>query len=132
MPAIDVADEVFLTVPQRVLADSLADPALCRRYWPDLTLVVHADRGEQGMCWTVGGALTGSMEVWLEPVLEGTVLHYFLRAELAQRPASRRQAAAETRRRRLAAREMAFALKDRFERDRAPGCPPALVSEQTN
>jgi len=29
----------------------------------------------------VQGALTGTMEVWLEPVLDGTLLHYFLRAD---------------------------------------------------
>ena len=29
------------------------------------------------------GALVGTMEVWLEPMLDGTLLHYFLRADPA-------------------------------------------------
>jgi hypothetical protein len=88
-----------------------------------------ADRGVQGVRWTVQGALVGSMEVWLEPVLDGTVLHYFLRADPAGPdgtpcPASARRGAAEARRRQRAAKAIAFACKDRLEAGRAPGEPP--------
>lgn len=48
---------------------------------PDLALTVVEDRAEKGMRWAVAGPLTGTMEIWLEPVLDGVVLHYFLHAE---------------------------------------------------
>jgi hypothetical protein len=121
---VDIVDETFLVVPPKIVASAFADPAAWRRYWPDLTLTVYLDRGDEGLRWTVGGALVGTMEVWLEPVLDGTVLHYFLRAEL---PASvgPRQADIERRRWQLAAKRIALGLKAVLEDGRAPGCPPA-------
>lgn len=118
--SVDVLDETFLAVPPRSLAVIFADAERWRRFWPDLRLSVYADRGEQGLRWTVHGALVGTMEVWLEPVLDGTVLHYYLRADPAGRdgnpvPARPRRAAAETRRRQLAAKHLAFALKEELE-----------------
>ncbi|HZG89284.1 MAG TPA: polyketide cyclase / dehydrase and lipid transport [Pseudonocardia sp.] len=130
MPSVDVVDETFLAVPPAAVAAEFAVPARWPRLWPDLRLEVMADRGEAGIRWTVTGALVGSMEVWLEPVLDGTVLHYYLRADPAgpdgrPRPAPPRRAAAEARRRQRAAKAVAFACKDRLEAGRAPGEPPA-------
>src|SRR4051812_50133426 len=71
---------MFLAVPPATVAAVFAAPASWRRYWPDLVLEVYTDRGDRGLRWTVRGALVGTMEVWLEPVLDGTLLHYFLRA----------------------------------------------------
>jgi hypothetical protein len=132
VPSIDVHDETFLAVAPRVVAE-VFDPARCRRFWPDLRLDVYADRGEQGVRWTVRGALVGTMEVWLEPVLDGTVLHYFLRADPAgpdgqPRPLPGRAAVAEIGRRQLAAKALAFGLKDELEQGRPPGHPPAQSS----
>jgi len=135
VPSVDVLDDTFVVVPPRTLAAIFADPERCRRFWPDLRLTVYADRGDQGLRWTVRGALVGTMEVWLEPVLDGTVLHYYLRADPADKdgtvlPAAPyrgsggprcRRAAAETRRRQLAAKRLAFALKDELEADREIG-----------
>ena len=75
------------------------------------------------------GALVGTMEVWLEPALDGTILHYFLRAgrpALAGLPAARRarMIRKETRRRQLAAKQVALALKLVLEGGRPPGEPP--------
>jgi hypothetical protein len=120
---VDIVDETFLVVPPKIVASAFANPAAWRRYWPDLTLSVYADRGDEGMRWTVRGALVGTMEVWLEPVLDGTVLHYFLRAELPA-PAGRRAADRERRRRQLAAKRVSLGLKAALEEGRAPGCPP--------
>jgi hypothetical protein len=74
--------------------------------------------------------LVGTMEVWLEPVLDGTMLHYYLRADPAGRDGavvsiSPRAAAAEVRRRQLAAKRLAFALKDELEAGREIGRPAA-------
>ena len=131
MPSIDVVDETFLAVPPERLAAEFADPALWRRLWPDLDLEVMTDRGPAGLRWTVTGALVGSMEVWLERVLDGTVLHYFLRAEPAapdRRRGPRRAATrhrVETVRRQRRAKAVAFALKRRLEQGRPAGVPPS-------
>lgn len=133
MPSVDVVDETFLTVPPDVLAAEFAQPLAWRRMWPDLHLEIVSDRGVQGMRWTVSGALVGSMEVWLEPVLDGTVLHYFLRADPrgpdgTPAPAPARRAAAEALRRQRAAKSIALACKQRLEAGREPGEPPAAVA----
>lgn len=129
MPSVDVVDETFLAVPPELVAAEFA-PSHWPRLWPDLHLETVTDRGPAGQRWTVRGALVGSMEVWLEPVLDGTVLHYYLRADPAGPdgtpvPAAPRRGAAEARRRQRAAKAIAFACKDRLEAGRAPGEPPA-------
>lgn len=121
--AVDVVDETFLVVPPKIVASAFADPAAWRQYWPDLTLSVYLDRGDQGIRWTVRGALVGTMEVWLEPMLDGTLLHYFLRAD-PPAPTSPRETQRERRRRQLAAKRVSLGLKAVLEDGRAPGCPP--------
>jgi hypothetical protein len=122
---VDIVDETFLAVPVRQVAAVFADPSSWRRFWPDLVLEVYADRGDQGLRWTVRGALVGTMEVWLEPMLDGTLLHYFLRGRLTDpsrsRPAHVRR---EVTRRQRAAKALALDLKAVLENGRAPGCPP--------
>jgi hypothetical protein len=124
-------DETFLAVPPKAIAAALAEPAAWRRFWPDLELSLYLDRGDQGLRWTVGGALVGTMEVWLEPLLDGTVLHYFLRADPpAEGSASarrKRQWRRESQRRRFAAKGVAFALKRALEDERPPGQPPTIL-----
>lgn len=128
-PTIDVVDETFLVAPPKVVAAAFSDPACWPAYWPDLRLAVYADRGDEGLRWTVDGALSGTMEVWLEPVLDGTMLHYFLRADLPRArslPASRaaRACEREARARQLAAKRLVLGLKATLEEGRAPGEPP--------
>ncbi|SNR35763.1 hypothetical protein SAMN06265360_103145 [Haloechinothrix alba] len=128
-PAIDVVDETFIAVPQATVAAAFGDPRSWARYWPDLVLVVYTDRGDEGLRWTVRGALVGTMEVWLEPVLDGTILHYFLRATPVD-PAGRalrlgpRDHAREYDRRARAAKAVALELKNLLEDGRKPGVPP--------
>ncbi len=121
---VDVVDETFLAVPPSRVAATFADARRWRELWPDLTCRVYADRGDEGLRWTVGGALVGTMEVWLEPVLDGTVLHYFLRADPA-RPLRARALRREARRRRLAAKRLSLGLKRELEGQRPAGVPPA-------
>ncbi|MFD1152159.1 polyketide cyclase / dehydrase and lipid transport [Saccharothrix hoggarensis] len=125
MPSVDVVDETFLAVPPAVVAAAFAPPSVWSEFWPDLALEVYADRGMQGLRWTVAGALVGTMEVWLEPVLDGTLLHYFLRADLPGE-ASDKRVRQEVRRRQLAAKEVSLGLKLALEAGRPPGVPPAL------
>ncbi|HET6503834.1 MAG TPA: polyketide cyclase / dehydrase and lipid transport [Amycolatopsis sp.] len=122
-PALDIVDETFLTVPPKLVAGVFAEPAAWRRYWPDLVLEVYTDRGDKGLRWTVRGALVGTMEVWLEPVLDGTMLHYFLRASPVT-PLRPRELRREFDRRARAAKRIAFGLKELLEDGREPGVPP--------
>ncbi|MFI9403871.1 polyketide cyclase / dehydrase and lipid transport [Nocardia sp. NPDC052316] len=127
MSTIQVADQTFVAAPGTAVADILAAPNNWRRWWPDLTLVVREDRGDKGIRWTVSGALDGTMEVWLQPALDGVIVHYFLHAEpQSALPASR--AAAANRARRVAGRNMSFELKSRLEAGRPAGVAPAHAS----
>lgn len=124
MPAVDVIDETFLAVPPSSVAAAFADSRAWRRFWPDLDLEVYADRGDAGVRWTVRGALVGTMEVWLEPVLDGTVLHYFLRADFP--PGLSGKPLKEISRRQRAAKAVALDLKFVLEDGRRPGVPPRI------
>lgn len=128
-PALDLVDETFLAVPPSTLAAAFADPRAWAHYWPDLVLKVYRDRGDEGLRWTVRGALVGTMEVWLEPMLDGTLLHYFLRATPADtagnplrlKPRDLRRAYDQRAR---AAKAIALDLKETLEDGRRPGVPP--------
>jgi hypothetical protein len=123
---VDIVDETFVVVAPKAVAAAFSDPNSWRRLWPDLRLEVYADRGDEGLRWTVRGALVGTMEVWLEPMLDGTLLHYFLRADLPAGPAATDPArlARERRGRQLATRRITLGLKMMLEQGRPPGVPP--------
>ena len=117
-PLVDIADDTFLRVPPPVVARLVADSGWWIRWWPDLVPHTTRDRGLKGQQWTVTGALRGSMEVWLEPVAGGTVVHWYLRADPA-RPRvarSRRRCRRERERRVRGWKSQMYALKDRLER----------------
>ncbi|MGY0497722.1 polyketide cyclase / dehydrase and lipid transport [Nocardia sp. FBN12] len=126
MSSIQVADQTFLAAPGAAIAEVLSAANNWRRWWPDLRLDVREDRGDKGIRWTVAGALTGTMEVWLEAVPDGAILHYFLHAEPAAEPKSARALAAANRARRVAGRNMAFELKARLEAGRPAGVAPTV------
>lgn len=81
MSTVQVADQTFVAAPGTAVAEVLSDRGRWRLWWPDLTLDVREDRGDKGIRWTVAGPMDGTMEVWLEPCLDGVILHYFLHAE---------------------------------------------------
>jgi hypothetical protein len=127
MHSIQVADQTFVAARAADVGRAVADPQSWLRWWPDLRLDVVENRGEQGIRWTVAGALTGTMEVWLAPVLDGVVLNYFLHAEPAGVAAwqlARMNLARMNHRRRVAGRNMAFEVKNRVERSRPVGVSP--------
>jgi hypothetical protein len=122
--SIQVADQTFVAADPAEVGRAVADPASWRRWWPDLRLDVIEDRGDKGVRWTVTGALTGTLEVWLEPVLDGVVLNYFLHAEPAGAAAwqlARMNLARMNYRQRVAGKKMAFEVKARLERLRPLG-----------
>ncbi|MDJ0393058.1 polyketide cyclase / dehydrase and lipid transport [Rhodococcus sp. G-MC3] len=124
MSSIQVADQTFVAAAAETVAETIGAPNRWRLWWPDLSLDVTDDRADRGIRWRVGGALTGTMEVWLEPmpVLHGVILHYFLHAEPAAGTTS--DLLEEIRRRRAAGKAMAFEVKRRLEAGRAAGERP--------
>jgi hypothetical protein len=132
MNSIQIADETFVAADGARVGAAVADRPSWRRWWPDLHLQVVEDRAEKGIRWTVTGAVTGTMEVWLEPMvdgLDGVVLHYFLHAEPTGIPASqlaKLNLAKMTHRRRVAGKNMAFEVKATLERSRPVGVSPVV------
>lgn len=140
--ALDVIDETFLSAARAEVAAAFADPDEWPRCWPDLELTVFADRGPAGIRWSVTGCWVGSAEVWCEAIAlgpgpdaggeEGTLLHWYLRIDPAPGPEGARARrllrgrsgpTREGLRRQRAAKAIAFDLKARLERGRAPGEP---------
>lgn len=131
MNSIQVADQTFVAADAALVGAAVADPACWRRWWADLRLQVVEDRAEKGVRWSVTGALTGTMEVWLEPALDGVVLHYFLHAEpsgVTAAQLARMNLAKMTHRRRVAGKKMAFEVKSALERSRPVGISPLALA----
>ena len=114
---VEIADDTFIVAGPDVVAAAVADVRRWDGWWPDLELVVTRDRGLQGLVWSVDGALSGTMEIWLEAVSDGVVLHYLVRAEprAARRPDRLRE------RRTKDWKWHAHRLKDELEAGREPG-----------
>jgi hypothetical protein len=110
----DLADDTYVAAPPTAVARAVAGPARWRDWWPDLRLSLQEDRGAEGLRWRVTGALTGTAEIWLEPVGDGTVVHFYLRTGLSDRARERR---------RLAWKRAVHGLKDELEAGRAVGTP---------
>ncbi len=132
MNSIQIADDTFVAADGALVGAAVADRSSWRRWWPDLRLQVIEDRAEKGIRWAVTGALTGTMEVWLEPMMEGldgVVLHYFLHAEPTGQAAwqlAKLNLAKLTHRRRVAGKIMAFEVKTTLERSRPVGISPVV------
>jgi hypothetical protein len=94
MNSIQIADETFVAADPVEVGRAVGDRASWRRWWPDLLLTVVENREDKGHRWTVAGALTGTMEIWLEPVFD---------------------------RRRVAGKNMAFEVKRTLEATRPVG-----------
>ena len=127
MHSIQIADEMFVAADPAAVGRAVADPASWRRWWPDLRLEVVEDRADKGMRWTVTGPLAGTMEIWLEPVLDGVLLHYFLHAEptgVAAWQLAKMNLAKLTHHRRVAGKRMAFEVKATLEASRPVGVAP--------
>lgn len=131
MNSIQVADQTYVAAAPAVVGNAVANRSSWRRWWPDLRLDVTEDRGDKGIRWTVTGALTGTMEVWLEPMLDGVILHYFLHAEPAGVAAwqlAKMNLAKVNHRRRVAGKDMAFEVKTALEGARPVGVSPLALS----
>ena len=127
--SIQVADETFIAADPAAVGNAVGDRAAWRRWFADLMLEVVEDRADKGVRWTVTGPLAGTMEIWLQPVLDGVVLHYFLHAEptaaVGRQPA-KFNAASATHQRRVAGKRMAFEIKNSLEATRPVGVAPGI------
>ena len=124
-----MADETFIAASPEAVGREVGDRASWRRWFPDLLLEVVEDRAEKGVRWTVTGPLSGTTEIWLEPMLDGVLLHYFLHAEpsgVAARELEKMDLPGMTHRRRVAGKRMAFEVKNRLEAGRPVGVGPTV------
>jgi hypothetical protein len=121
VPAIDVVDSTWIAAPSATVAAIVAEPGNWRRWWPGLDLQVTEWRAVKGVRWAVPSVaghpgLSGSAEVWLEPLAEGVVAHFFLRLDAAAgRMVSRRLAERVTREYRLRTKSAFWALADQLD-----------------
>ena len=125
MPLVDLIDETFLVCTPASAAAAVHEPERWAAWWPDLDLVVFMDRGELGLRWSAVGDPVGSVEIWLEPVGDGVLLHHYLRldpvgAMVTDRRAVRR-GVRERARRATEWKRHVWALKDELEGERRPG-----------
>ena len=134
VPAVDLVDETFVVADRATLAAVVADRRSWEQWWPDLTLTVFMDRGLDGMRWSATGSWVGSLEIWLEEVGDGVLVHHYARLDPVDRVTGgaaplpsdaagwRRAARARARRARRWKRDV-WALKDQLERGRPVGTP---------
>jgi hypothetical protein len=120
VPTVDLIDETYVVAAPEAVAAAIHDRARWAVWWPGLALTVFMDRGVAGIRWSVAGPLVGSAELWLEPVGDGVVVHYYLRVDLA-RPV--RSPDRVRRRHALAWKQHANRLKDELEGGRPAGEP---------
>lgn len=140
MPAVDLVDETYVVADRGVLAEVVADPRRWRAWWPDLELTVFMDRGLDGIRWSATGRWTGSLEIWLEQVGDGVLVHHYARLDPVDRATGearpvttdaagwRRAARARARRAKAWKRDV-WALKDELESGRPPGTPRLTANE---
>jgi hypothetical protein len=129
MNSVQIADVTYVAASGAKVSAAIADRSSWRRWWPDLRLQVVEDRAEKGIRWAVTGALAGTMEIWLEPLMDGVLLHYFLHAEPTGAAAwqlAKMNLAKMTHRRRVAGKKMAFEVKSTAERSRRVGVSPVV------
>jgi hypothetical protein len=136
--SFNIADDTFIVCDPSVLAQSVVDPARTTLWWPDLQLVVTRDRGRQGVQWEVTGQWAGrgwigTMEIWLEVVLDGVVLHHYVRLDPEGSTLSAAHIRDLTARYCTQWKRHVFALKDELEATRIMGLGAAAsgAREQT-
>jgi hypothetical protein len=110
----DLVEETFVAARPAAVVARAREPRFAAALWPDLTLTVTGDRGDEGLRWAVTGPMTGSCEVWLERTGDGVLVHAYLRTAMPLREAHRRA---------RHAKRVLWALKDELEAGREPGTP---------
>jgi len=134
VPYIDLVDETYIAALPATVADVFHDESRWSIWWPDLTLEVFMDRGPLGIRWSAVGDPHGSIEIWLEAVSDGVLVHHYVRLDpldpRTKQPRPEPHDDAGWRRVAKARAERArrwkvqiWALKDELEAGRRPGTP---------
>lgn len=143
-PQIHLIDETWIDAPVALVSAVVADPANWPGWWPTLDLTVTRDRRLKGMQWAArsgepvtrrAGRLRGTVEIWLEPLAGGVILHHYLRLDPVDgRPLPARAANRLTRRYAWHAKRVFWRLKDQLEAGPAsgPGRPAGPRSDAAN
>ena len=103
----DVIARAFIALTPQSLRRQIERHLATTSLFGEAELRLTEDRAAKGWRWQVTAPFQGSAEIWLEPALDGCVLHAFLRAEDA--------AAARLADRGKRMRAELFAFKDRCE-----------------
>ena len=90
-PQIHLVDDTWIDAAPEKVSRAVSDEANWQRWWPYLSLSVTRDRGVKGVQWAAAPApahgnwpaLTGTVEIWLEPFKTGVIMHHFLRLQPA-------------------------------------------------
>lgn len=123
-PQIHLVDETWIEAPPERVSRAVSDPANWQCWWPYLSLSVTRDRGLKGIQFAAAPApgrgrwpaLTGTVEIWLEPFKTGVIMHHFLRLQPAgDRPLSPRAARRWGRQAGWQAKRVFWRLKDDLE-----------------
>jgi hypothetical protein len=85
-PQVHLVDDTWIDAPPESVSAEVGHSANWPVWWPYLRLTVTRDRGLKGIQFTAepgpaGGwpALSGTVEIWLEPFKAGVILHHYLR-----------------------------------------------------
>lgn len=122
MPQLDLVDATFIVAPVAELQAILCDEERWRELGLDVTC--YDDRGTSGKRWTLGGPLTGTAEIWLEPAYGGVIVHCYLRAD----PVGRAGEGALRRRFSRPLKQWILQVKRRYDVDRPAGEPGAVAT----
>jgi hypothetical protein len=131
VPLLDIVDETFVVASPATVRKLWCDDAAWDKHFADITLRCYEDRGLLGKRWYLTGTLVGSVEVWLEELEHGVLVHVYLRADPAPTfggaPLKPRQARRARRQlwKRYARplKRWGFEIKDAAEGPRAAGEP---------
>ncbi|HIZ99658.1 MAG TPA: hypothetical protein H9805_13920 [Candidatus Janibacter merdipullorum] len=80
-PVVDIVDETFIRAEPLAVRSALVTDEVLDALWPGLEREVVQDRGAKGVRWRTGGEVTGRLEIWLEEVAGGTIVHHFVHGE---------------------------------------------------
>lgn len=78
LPVVDVVDETFVRAAPLSVRSALDEPGVLDELWPGLEREIVQDRGAKGVRWRTAGEVTGRLEIWLEDVPGGTIVHHFV------------------------------------------------------
>jgi hypothetical protein len=78
-PTVNLVDETWIDANPARVAAAVGQPAVWALWWPGLELTLTLDRGLEGLQWSAAGRWVGSVELWLEPMQDGVLVHHYLR-----------------------------------------------------